>query len=90
VATGTPDIAAAERRKRFLKGAIENGQNFNQELTQAYESFSQEDQKMVREGMVFARFARAARMGIDPLDYENMRPPFPDVRIVINNGPTLL
>lgn len=36
--------------------------------------------------MVFAGFVRAAGLGIDPLDHENMRPPFPDIRIVINNS----
>lgn len=84
MARDSPDITAEERRS-FVQRRLDNPEDFL--LTEEYNSFSKKDQQKIDESWVFGRFAQVFALGIDPLDHENLDPPFPDIRAVINKNP---
>jgi hypothetical protein len=61
-------------RTSFVARYLESGEELNDELASSYRYFSNEDQKKIRESIVFIRFMKASGFQVKPQNHWNEDP----------------
>jgi hypothetical protein len=79
----------ADKRKAYVLCVTQNGslESFTEDRRKKWEAFCSDDQKKIRESIVFVMFATDSGLVSSPMDHVNEDPPLPDIRSEINGEP---
>ena len=79
----------AEKRMAYVYRVNKNKslEDWNEERRKQWEAFSSDDQKKIKESIVFVSFATDSGLVNSPFDHVNEDPPLPDIRSEIDGQP---